>query len=315
MAVTQDQINSIHEALVALGTRPGDETTLGRDVSVGMTKLVELVNGGAAPADKLSYDPAVGYTPELGQALLQKIETLKESRTFQALESAYKKPLVGEAAAQAMLRAVEGVPNVMKRDPGKLFDLIEKSPQIIANLDSMYADGALVVTAAPVVVPTTPTTTDVSSTVVAAPVVPETEEEDEPPPQTIVGTAYLVELALSELVPELIKQMAAAAETSEEKLSEMPEGLRNILTALKMIPDTSILDRKIPEIGEVDGILDLRSQASLQGLLVVLSDPAIMNIPGSDAWRYTPEVGATIIRKLPELEEKLALLLEAEDLE
>ncbi len=305
MAVTQDQINSIHEALKAVGVKPGDRSTLARDVNAGMEKIVGLING-ASSADKLEYNPAVGYTPEFGKALSKKIETLKSSAIFTGLKNTYDLPLVGTDMARGVLRGIGGVPARMIADPAKFFDLVEKSSETIASLDVAYDDGVLAV-AAP-----TP----------GSPPPPPPAPEEKPPPPTITESVAFVELALGGnsamgiqgLVPVLNKQLADASQKTEDALKDMSPMARNLLGFLKGFQDTRILNRRIPEVTKVDGIFDLRSQASLQGLLMVLSDPMVMNIPGGQNWRYTPGVGKHIVENLPELEKKLKSFMSDEDL-
>ena len=89
-------------------------------------------------------------------------------------------------------------------------------------------------------------------------------------PLTAFDATLKVEAMLGELVPKLNAQL-------EEKNAQMPGGFMGQL--LKDFITGGILDRRITEVGEPDGIFDMRTQASLQGMMLVLSHPMLLEIP------------------------------------
>ncbi|MEM7651323.1 MAG: hypothetical protein AAF204_04490, partial [Pseudomonadota bacterium] len=291
MAVTQDQLTIIHEALDALGVAHGaDASTLASDVNGALGKLASLVGDGSASLGNLEN----GYTPEIGQTLLQKIDEFKASDNFSALKAAHA---VSENVAKALLRDSPQVPAAMKRDPQKLFDLLENADDIVKALDTAHAGGGL--QPAPEIIPPGPKPDDGDAAVEderkPAPVVQPEEEpvqEDEAPEaeevaRTVEGETFIVEFALSKIVPMLNEQLAK---------SPIPLG------------------QSIPEVGEIGGKFDVQSQAALQGLLSVLGHPMAMNFESDEPWRYSPETGKYILDNLDQLKEKLGIVMSQSEL-
>ncbi|MCB1721554.1 MAG: hypothetical protein KDI11_07355, partial [Alphaproteobacteria bacterium] len=89
-------------------------------------------------------------------------------------------------------------------------------------------------------------------------------------PLTAFDATLKVETMLGELVPKLNAQL-------EEKSAQMPSGFVGQL--LKDFVTGGILDRRITEVGAPDGIFDMRTQASLQGMMLVLSHQMLLGIP------------------------------------
>ncbi|MEZ5814507.1 MAG: hypothetical protein R3E13_07320 [Alphaproteobacteria bacterium] len=119
-----------------------------------------------------------------------------------------------------------------------------------------------------------------------------------------------VEEVLQMLAPELNAQLEIAA-----KKNKLPSALQEMLAVFGAAPDMGILKHRIPEVTKVDDVLDMRSQASLQGVLTLLSHPMLLGIKGGDSWRYTPEVGQHIVNNLDTLKKNLSGFMSEEDLE
>ena len=319
MAITQDQLSTIHQALSALGIRPGDASTLSRDVNAGLGRLAELAG--------LEYDATEGYTPEMGTQLLTKIEELRGSREFGLVEAAYNTPFIGNDAAREVLRTQPNIPRSMIRDPSLLFNLLDSSPDIIAALDAAHAQGDLAPSTAPVPTVTAPVAPTGQPAVVAGGQEEEEVVEEEEVPLTITGSSYLIEMVLKELAPQLNARLEEAQGKTADQLNDIPAGfLRDMAEVFMDLSGGDLLELRIPEISEVDGIFDWRSQASLQGLLMVLGHPQAMNFKGvptlseQETWQYTPAKGRYILdhldgtEKNPGLRQRLAAIMTEEQL-
>lgn len=339
MAVTQDQITLIHEALTALDITPGDADALGRDVNAGLQALVKLVNADADPSQRIAYDPAVGYTPELGQKLLVQIEHLKTSALYKSVEKAYNTPLVGKELAQGALSMASNVPRAIQNDPEKLFKLLNSASQTVAALDVAYTAGQLSVkaeTPAPGVVPAGGPQPGAKLDPFGRPIVApdasgtdsakdSTTEETKPaepplPPLSVASATMAVEITLQQLIPQLNKKLEDADKKAQGQINDLPDFLRDLAGMFKNAAGGQFLELRIPEISDPDGVFDWKSQAALQGLLTVLGHPMALNFRQDPTlaqvpdWYYTKAKGQFILSHLDELKEKLSKMMSEEEL-
>ena len=135
------------------------------------------------------------------------------------------------------------------------------------------------------------------------------------PPITTADSARAVESVFKGLdgEPGLISRLNdALARGRGMRDDNVPESFRPFLDAFI---DTSILDKPIPEITEVDGIFDLRTQASLQATLRVLGHPQVMGFPWDESLHgyYTPETGRYILENLDKLKTTLKQVMSEEE--
>lgn len=104
-----------------------------------------------------------------------------------------------------------------------------------------------------------------------------------------------VETALATLVPRLNTQLEDHAAKTDAQIDQIPQGfMRDLAAMFKDFATGGVLDRRIPPVGTPDGIFDMRSQASLQGMMMILSHSLLLGIPGEPSHVYTPEKGQFI---------------------
>lgn len=122
-----------------------------------------------------------------------------------------------------------------------------------------------------------------------------------PPPPDIRSATRTVEESLLVLAPKI-------NETLEDAQASM-SGQGGLAELFQSFAQVGILEHRIPEISGADENFDLRSQAALQGLMVFLSDPMVMDIPGENNWYYTPEKGQFILANIDNLKTKIKGLM------
>ncbi|MCB9983588.1 MAG: hypothetical protein H6861_07970 [Rhodospirillales bacterium] len=120
-------------------------------------------------------------------------------------------------------------------------------------------------------------------------------------PLTAFEATKRVETILMKLVPDLNGQLKEKGAQRgqligqfEQWFGQFPDSVKQLL---KSVTGSDILDFQIPEVGEVDGIFDMRAQASLQGAMLVLSHPELLGIPAQEGVGnhvYTVEKGKFI---------------------
>lgn len=125
-----------------------------------------------------------------------------------------------------------------------------------------------------------------------------------PPHMDVRSATKTVEESLMVLAPNINGML--------DKVTDGNDG--NSLVALfQSFAQIGILDHRIPEISAADENFDLRSQAALQGLMIFLSDPMVMNIPGENNWYYTPEKGQFILANIDNLKNKIKQMIGEEE--
>lgn len=198
----------LQEAIGYLGTPRTDN--LPEDCRQALEKLAALLNDGKAPADQWHYDSAKGYTPELGKQLLERITEFKGGSDYDALVIASKIPDTPIGGGTAILRELlankNSVPNPIKEDPHKLFDLLDKAPRIVAALNEVLpatSNSVKNVKSSPASASpdTTAATTPVSTATTAAPIEPPAETSKTQTSRTVSPPAaiFKVELGLQKL--------------------------------------------------------------------------------------------------------------------
>lgn len=146
-------------------------------------------------------------------------------------------------------------------------------------------------------------------------------------PMDAAAASQLIEEVLVELAPQLNARLEEAQGRTADQLNDIPEGfLRDMAAVFMDLSGGDLLELRIPEISEADGVFDWRSQASLQGLLMVLGHPQAMNFRGvptlseQEIWQYTPAKGRYILDNLdgdeenPGLRQRLAAIMTEEQL-
>ena len=350
MAVTQDQLSFINTAVNWLSPEGTGRTTLGRDVSATVENLVTILNENNPEGDPdIEYDPAQGYTPELGAKLQAQLAEFKDSWTFTGLVLAEK-----GGGADAMLQGenyeyLSTMP--VRADATKLIQLVQNGDRIIGALDAAYEAGELSLAVAE------PDPLPENSVVEDDPADTETAEEtaeetapsedtdtaaveDEPPApdnpfgDTIEdvelstdGAVELVENALKGLAPQInsitgsFNGISAGGQAPGFLTAIAGEDIGNHIASFFSNNDmagsllSSILpNARIEEINKADDVFDLRSQAALQGLMTVLSHPLAMGLSGENPHLYTPAKGQEILSKLEAFKKKIAPFADQEQL-
>lgn len=308
MAVSDDQIALIHSALEALNAPTGDRDTLARDVNAGLTSLVTMINQASEGEDVRL--PEGGYTKEFGQQLLAQLQNFRQTDGFQSLKDKLSWSFGGTQAAQAMLSVLQStqgviIPQAIYDDPQRLITLVEGADSIVAALDAAHDEGLLSAERAEAAPPPPPPEPGEEGT--------DGAEPPAPPPMTVIGATTIVEEALKGLAPTINGALEGAqAKMQGNELGSLAAqfGLSGLFESFTQV---GILDHRIPEITTVDAVFDLRSQASLQALMIFLSDPMVMNLPGENKWYYTPEKGQLILQGLDDLKQRVKQMLGEEE--
>lgn len=341
MAVSPNQKALIADALTALDVQPGGDAKLSADLNVALQRLTDMLNNKRDEAEKIHFNAAEGYTPEFGKNLSRAIAGFRSGSNYNTLKETFDEPFIGPKLAGALMRANNPyAPQAMTKDPAVLFKLLDQTPQIIAALDEAYTDGILAKADAPVSSPAVTTPPEPSSPApeVTTPVESDSTPPSSPPPSsepetpapatppepaassssepassapplppksnhTVESATIITEMALQKIAPMLNAKL--------ENAGGQAEGIMKVLMDLA---GGGLTDMRIPEIAKVDGVFDIRAQASLQGLLAVLGHPMVMDFPGDVDWLYTPETGKYIKANLPKLKEKLKTLMSEEEL-
>lgn len=114
-----------------------------------------------------------------------------------------------------------------------------------------------------------------------------------------------VEMALGLMGPVLNGLLEEKSQQLNGKMAEMPDFLRGLVGMMAQTQAGSLLETRIPQVETADAVFDMRSQGSLQALLIVLGDRNVMNIPGLANGLYDPEAGQQILNNVGPLREKL----------
>lgn len=282
MATSPNQIQLINDALKALDITPADEATVSiADLNGGLLQLAKLLNSSEPdPTKHFKFDPATGYTEAVGRDLLSRMLTFRNGAGYKELKDSYNGFMPAAVIAYGFADKYPDAPQAIKADPKKLITLADQAETLIQALDNSLANGLLTPSSiAPAGAPTAPT---------AAPAAKPTMDN--------AIASSIVEVALGD------SKDATGNVISQGLVSILNEGLEkgseNILAQLFA---KDLVDQRIPGLGDnpPNGRLELREQAAIQGIMMVLSHQHVLGVPGalgikngkSKPFLYTPDKG------------------------